>query len=111
MGDVYLAQDTVLGRQVALKLLPQNFTSDQNRLRRFQLEARAASALNHPSIITNQEIGQVGDRHFIATEFIDGATLRQNFFGEGMHIAETPLRLREVMDIAMQTADAPGCGT
>jgi serine/threonine-protein kinase len=106
MGDVYLAQDTVLSRQVALKLLPEYFTRDRDRLRRFQQEARAASALNHPNIITIYEIGQVGDRHFIATEFIDGATLRQNFFGEGRHTPGKPLGLREVLDIAIQTADA-----
>ena len=106
MGDVYLAQDTVLGRQVALKLLPEDLTSDQNRLRRFQLEARAASALNHPNIITIYEIGKVDDRHFIATEFIDGTTLRQSFSGEGQHTSGKQLRLREVLDIAIQTADA-----
>jgi eukaryotic-like serine/threonine-protein kinase len=106
MGDVYLAQDTVLSRQVALKLLPEYFTRDRDRLRRFQQEARAASALNHPNIITIYEIGQVDDRHFIATEFIDGTTLRQNFFGEGRHTSGKPLRLREVLDIAIQTADA-----
>ena len=106
MGDVYLAQDTVLGRQVALKLLPEDLTNDQNRLRRFQLEARAASALNHPNIITIYEIGKVHDRHFIATEFIDGTTLRQNFSGEGQHTSGKQLRLREVLDIAIQTADA-----
>jgi len=106
MGDVYLAQDTVLRRQVALKLLPEYFTRDRNRLRRFQQEARAASALNHPNIITIHEIGQVDDRHFIATEFIDGTTLRQNFFGEEKHKSGKPFRLREVLDIAIQTADA-----
>ena len=106
MGDVYLAQDTILNRQVALKLLPEYFTRDRDRLRRFQQEARAASALNHPNIITIYEIGQVDERHFIATEFIDGATLRQNFFGEGRHTSGKPLRLREVLDIAIQTADA-----
>ena len=99
MGDVYLAQDTVLGRQVALKLLPQDFTLDQNRLRRFQLEARAASALNHPNIITIYEIGQVDDRHFIATEFIDGETLRE-------HRTNTRITVGEVLNIAAQIGSA-----
>jgi eukaryotic-like serine/threonine-protein kinase len=106
MGEVYLAQDTVLSRQVALKLLPEYFTRDQDRLRRFQQEARAASALNHPNIITIFEIGQVGDKHFIVTEFIDGATLRQHFFGEGRNPSGRQLQLRQVLDIAIQTADA-----
>ncbi len=106
MGDVYLAQDTVLNRQVALKLLPEYFTRDTDRLRRFQQEARAASALNHPNIITIYEIGQVDDRHFIATEFIDGETLRQKFFGQGTNTSGKQLRLRQVLDIAIQTADA-----
>ena len=82
------------------------FTRDRDRLRRFQQEARAASALNHPNIITIFEIGEFAGRHFIVTEFIDGATLRQHFFGEGRHTSGKPLRLREVLDIAIQTADA-----
>jgi serine/threonine protein kinase len=76
MGEVYLAEDTRLGRKVALKLLPPGFTKDQDRVRRFQREARAASALNHPNIITIFDIGQSDDLHFIAAEFIDGPTLR-----------------------------------
>jgi len=99
MGDVYLAHDTVLGRQVALKLLPQNFTSDQNRLRRFQLEARAASALNHPNIVTIHEIGKTDFLHFIATEFVDGETLRE-------HMTNTRITLGEVLDIAAQIGSA-----
>jgi serine/threonine protein kinase/Tfp pilus assembly protein PilF len=106
MGDVYLAQDTVLSRQVALKLLPEHFTRDRDRLRRFQQEARTASSLNHPNIVTIHEIGQVNDRHFIATEFIDGLTLREQFFGEGRHSSGSPLQLRAVLDIAIQSADA-----
>src|SRR5712691_7034206 len=74
MGDVYLALDVTLSRKVALKLLPAEFTRDADRVRRFQQEARAASALSHPHIITIYEIGRVQDRHFIATEFIDGET-------------------------------------
>ena len=77
MGEVYLAQDTRLGRRIALKLLPVQFTHDKDRLRRFQQEARAASALNHPNILTVHEIELSGNVHYIATEFIDGLTLRQ----------------------------------
>lgn len=81
MGIIYLAQDIKLGRPVALKLLPQNLTHDSARVRRFQQEARAASALNHPNIITIYEVGQTapeeGGAYFIATEFVDGLTLRE----------------------------------
>ncbi len=70
MGEVYLAQDTQLNRRVALKVLPADLISNRERLRRFEQEARAASALNQPSIITIHEIGAEGDTHFIATEFI-----------------------------------------
>lgn len=112
MGEVYLAEDTTLGRKVALKLLPADFTHDTNRVHRFQQEARAASALNHPNLITIHEIGQVDDRHFIATEFIDGETLRQRIAGvqsrttAGGGKSGAPLPLREVLNIAIQTADA-----
>src|SRR5437868_2442376 len=75
MGEVYLAQDTRLGRNVAVKLLPAIFTKDQGRLHRFEQEARAASSLNHPNILTIYEIGQTNGLHFIATEFIEGETL------------------------------------
>src|SRR6185436_8002134 len=77
MGEVYLAQDRRLGRKVALKLLPASFTRDMDRLGRFEQEARAASALNHPNIITIYEIAQAGSSHVIATEFVEGQTLRQ----------------------------------
>ena len=106
MGEVFLAQDSILDRQVALKLLPEYFARDQDRLRRFQQEARAASALNHPNIITIFEIGESGGRHFIATEFIDGATLRQHFLGQGRQTSGASLQLRKVLDIVIQTADA-----
>jgi serine/threonine protein kinase/Tol biopolymer transport system component len=106
MGEVYLAEDTVLSRRVALKLLPEYFSRNRDRLRRFQQEARAASALNHPNIITIFEIGEFDGRHFITTEFIDGRTLRQHFFGEEKPTSRKPLPVREVLDIAIQTADA-----
>ena len=113
MAEVYLAKDTTLGRKVALKLLPFDFTRDIDRVRRFQQEARAASALNHPNIITIHEVGQVDQRHFIATEFIDGETLRQQISrnrsratGDGGGTSRTSLPLHEVLKIAIQTADA-----
>src|SRR5207253_5664496 len=113
MGEVYLARDTRLGRQVALKLLPSYFTKDEARVRRFQQEALATSALNHPNIITIHEIGQVDGRHFIATEFIDGETLRQHVRGpqtqttsDSSRTSATPLKVRDILNIAIQTADA-----
>src|SRR5262249_311899 len=77
MGEVYLAEDTSLGRKVALKLLSKEFTRNEDRVRRFQQEARAASALNHPNILTIYEIGQADSSHYIATEYVEGSTLRQ----------------------------------
>ncbi len=99
MGEVYLAQDSRLQRKVALKMLPDNFTRDNERVRRFQQEARAVSALNHPNILTIYEIGQIDARHFIATEFIEGDTLRQRMTRMQMKIAE-------VLDVATQVAGA-----
>ncbi len=99
MGEVYLAQDTRLGRKVALKLLPDYFVSDKDRLTRFNQEARAASALNHPNIITIFEIGQVDSTHFITTEFIEGQTLRQV-------IANGSLKMSEALDVVIQCASA-----
>src|SRR5438876_1132634 len=76
MGEVHLALDTRLGRKVAVKLLPAEFTTDAGRLRRFAQEARAASALNHPNIITIYEIGEAEGEHYIVTEYVEGETLR-----------------------------------
>ncbi len=98
MGEVYLAEDTRLGRKVALKLLPQIFTQDRERVLRFQQEARAASALNHPNILTIYEIGEFEGRHFIATEFIDGQTLRT--------LMNARVKLRAALDVATQVASA-----
>src|SRR5262245_2658703 len=99
MGEVYLAEDKRLRRKVALKMLPAQFTNDAERVRRFEREASAASATNHPNIITIHEIGQVDGAHYIVTEFIDGQTLRQR-----MQTAK--LSLNEVIDIAIQVAQA-----
>ena len=99
MGEVYLAEDTRLGRKLALKILPAEFTRDPDRLARFEQEARAASALNHPNIITIYEVGEHEGAHFIATEFIEGRTLRQSSPPGG-----TPLA--EALEIAVQVAGA-----
>ena len=99
MGTVYLAQDARLGRKIALKLLPPQFTNDEDRLRRFQKEARAASALNHPNILTVHEVEQKAGLHYIATEFVDGVTLRQ-------HMNNQRMNLGEVLDVATQVASA-----
>ncbi len=77
MGEVYLAHDTRLNRRVALKVLPADLINDRERLHRFEQEAQAASALNHPNIITIHEIGADGDTHYLAIEFIEGETLRR----------------------------------
>ena len=99
MGEVYLAEDVRLKRNVALKLLPPHFTVNPDRVRRFEREARAASALNHPNIVTIYEIGKSNTTHFIATEFVDGKTLRQL-------IQEKPFTLNETLNVSMQIADA-----
>ena len=99
MGEVYLAQDKRLSRKVALKLLPAALTKDNDRLRRFEQEARAASALNHPNIITIYEIFQANSTHVIATEYVEGETLRQR-------LGRSSLSLSEALNIAIQIADA-----
>ncbi len=103
MGEVYLARDEKLGRKIALKLLPTEFTNHPERVRRFELEARAASALNHPNIITIHEIGQSDSSHFIATEFIDGQTLRQYMAGAA---GKSETHIGHVLDIAIQIGSA-----
>ncbi len=99
MGEVYLAEDTRLDRKVALKLLPEAFTKNEDRLRRFVREAKAASALNHPNIITIHEIGQAGQSHYITTEYIHGETLRELLHRRKMTIIES-------LDVAIQAASA-----
>ncbi|HEX3085198.1 MAG TPA: serine/threonine-protein kinase, partial [Pyrinomonadaceae bacterium] len=99
MGEVYLAEDTQLGRKVALKLLAEELTQNRDRLNRFDQEAYAASALNHPNILTIYEMGDEAGRHFIATEFVDGETLRHRFGGP-------PMDLAEVLSVGIQIAGA-----
>jgi serine/threonine-protein kinase len=99
MGEVYLAADARLGRQVALKILPPRFTLDPERVSRFEKEARAASALNHPNIVTIHEIGQFNSARFIVTEFVEGHTLRQL-------MNEKPFTLNEALNVTIQVAVA-----
>src|SRR2546423_7439145 len=99
MGEVYLARDTKLDRKVALKILPAEVAAHPDRMKRFVQEAKAASALNHPNIITIYEIEEIDSVNFIATEFIDGETLRQQMLDASM-------KLSEVLEVAIQTASA-----
>src|SRR6478609_2642491 len=99
MGEVYLARDERLGREVALKFLPEQLTADKMQLSRFKSEARVASALNHPNILTVHEIGVEGNRHFIATEFIKGVTLRAS-------LAHRRMNVHDALEIAVQVASA-----
>ena len=103
MGEVYLARDERLGRKAALKLLPRSLTTDETQLSRFKNEARTASALNHPNILTVYEIGAEGNVQFIATEFIEGITLRAS-------LASGRIDPRRALEIAVQTASALCCG-
>jgi serine/threonine protein kinase/Tfp pilus assembly protein PilF len=99
MGEVYLAQDNKLDRKVALKILPAEVAADHNRMSRFVQEAKAASALNHPNIITIYEIDEADSVHFIANEFIEGETLRKR-------MKSAPAKLGEVLDVGSQIANA-----
>jgi len=99
MGEVYLAQDTKLDRKVALKILPAHVAAHQDRMKRFVQEAKSASALNHPNIIKIYEIELIDSVGFIATEFIDGETLRQR-------MKNAPVKHDEILDVVIQTASA-----
>lgn len=99
MGEVYLAHDERLDRRLALKLLPQEYTREEARLGRFEREARAASALNHPNIVTIYEIGEIEETHFIAMEYVDGQTLREK-------VEPGRLTIKESVEIAIQIAAA-----
>src|SRR5436309_3693480 len=99
MGEVYLATDVTAGRKAALKLLPMRFTGDAERLKRFQQEAHAVVALNHPNILTVYEIGEDHSTHYIASELIEGETLRQR-------LTRGRIEVGEAVDIAIQVASA-----
>jgi len=109
MGEVYVAEDKRLGRKVALKLLPSSFTKDDDRLRRFEQEARAASALNHPNIITIYEIRDAGSSHVIATEFVEGETLRTRLNRGALSVSERQAKTFSTRDFCPRTV--PTCVT
>src|SRR5271170_406420 len=98
MGEVYRARDTRLDRSVAIKLLPTMFSENIDRLQRFEQEARSASALNHPNIVTIYELGQDGSTRYIAMELVEGKTLRKL-------LASGSLPMRKAIEIAAQVAE------
>jgi serine/threonine protein kinase len=99
MGEVFLAIDSKLDRQIALKILPNHVANDEERMRRFVQEAKSASALNHPNIITIHEIGETDEIHYIATEYIEGETLHKRLKSE-------PISLKSLLEIAIQISGA-----
>ena len=99
MGEVYLAEHTAQSREVALKILPQHFLDDGQRVQRFRQEARAVLALNHPNVVTVYDIGETEGVHFISTEFVEGQTLRER-------MRNVRLTIEEAVDIALQVASA-----
>ena len=112
MGEVYLAEDARLHRKVAFKVLPQTFASDIERLRRFEQEAFAASALNHPNILTVYEFGFENNTHFLATELIEGETLREKIgelsLDDALHIGEQITLVRRGADILLFSVTSGG---
>lgn len=98
MGEVYLADDAKLRRKVALKILPSEYSTSDERVKRFQLEARAVSALNHPNIVTIYDVGSFNDINYIATELVEGKTLRE--------LAGGNLKLKDTLEIIIQACDA-----
>src|SRR5256886_9120444 len=101
MGEVYCAQDTQLNRDVAIKVLPAAFSTDEERLRRFEQEAQAAGALNHPNILVIFHIGTHEGAPYIVSELLEGETLRERL---GAHASSVPLSQRKAIDYALQTA-------
>lgn len=107
MGEVFLAEDTQLRRKVALKILPANIASEKERLHRFEQEAYAASALNHPNILTIHEFGAAEGTHFLATEYVDGETLREKLKSEELSLTDA-LNIAEQIAFALSAAHSAG---